>query len=88
MGVAPLQYWLFTPELQWQSRGQQPVVKGLPINSAAHRGARVVESSSYEDTSDGLGAGSVCVSSPFDAGCVPLNDSGNPGVNDESYRGV
>jgi hypothetical protein len=28
MMVAPLQYWLFTPELQWQSRGKWRISQG------------------------------------------------------------
>jgi hypothetical protein len=30
-GAAPLQNWLFTPELQWQSRGQTACLTGVGV---------------------------------------------------------
>ena len=42
----PLQYWLFTPELQWQSRGkwclrEGPRARHLPLNYSGNLGVNV-----------------------------------------------
>ena len=69
----PLQYCPFTPELQRQSRGQRRISQGFA-----------------SDGRGGLSAVRVKVRTryPFNTGSVPLNHTGNPGVNDDSHRGA
>jgi hypothetical protein len=76
---APLRYWLFTPELQWQSRGTLAYltgVRGVPLSEARERQRQP------QQAADGA--------PPHPCGIrhLPLDCHWNPGANRQCGRGV
>ena len=84
-----LQCWPFTPDLQWQSRGQRRISNGRGVAdpaSSRDRGGHTKRRRRHVRTPLAVSSVRTCAC-PFDAVFVPLNHSGNPGVNGVSHRG-
>ena len=84
MHTHPRRYGLFTPELQWQSRGKRRILQG---GACVPTAGRAVRGSLGGGGACGGGSGALRCVHPFDTGCLPLGYSGNPGVNTVSDSG-
>ena len=87
----PLQYWLLTPELQQQSRGQTAYLTGgtlwaaaVAAGAASPSGLRWPLQRASSGVGGGITMGYLC---PFETGRVPLKYCGNPGANWRSLQG-
>jgi hypothetical protein len=99
--VYTLQHGPFTPELQWQPRGQRRILQGVSTANACGRqrpsllrvqgGYRGGVPAPSRPGDFGAGRGAAAGSgagNPFNTGCLPLSYSGNPGVTGVSHKGV
>jgi hypothetical protein len=76
----PLQNCLFTPELQWQSRGQMAYLTGETLWQSSMKCRR--------SSAPPRALPATVISPPSILAALTLSCSGDPGVNDVSHRGT